>query len=300
MTIAAGFHCNDGVVISTDTLMTASPSKTHESKIHHWSFPGGKVGFALAGNVPGALCAIERVKRCLSDKTGNALSHIEKTLESEYKRQVIDLPEELRDDYSLLFVLWLPDGKARLYGAEGLSVYPIDAWEAIGIGMDLANFVIGQGHSPSRIYDALKLSSYTLSSIKDNVDGCGGMSVHLVTTNEGEMGIVTSLHGPSRDLQEYARTFDGTVRELLMQIATEGASNEQVEQYVKETFLHRILQNRSRWTASREQDEKNFAELPANARFTQDEVRSVIRRLSMGLPPIQRPLPVSRGGSDES
>lgn len=32
MTIAAGFCCQDGVVLSTDTLMTASPSKTHEFK----------------------------------------------------------------------------------------------------------------------------------------------------------------------------------------------------------------------------------------------------------------------------
>lgn len=169
MTIAAGFYCQDGVVLSAaDSLMTASPSKTHESKVSRFDFDGGKIGFALAGSVAGALSAIAKVQKHLkARKPKDAFAEIESTLEGEYTRQVLNDSF----DYSLLFALWRGD-RVELYGTSGVSVFPINSWEA----MDLAKFIVLQGHAPSRIEQALKRSSYMLSSIQESVDGCGGLS----------------------------------------------------------------------------------------------------------------------------
>ena len=68
MTIAAGFYCHDGVVLSTDTEITSSISKTHEAKVSLFDFPGGKVAFAFAGNMNFALAALHKLERRLKEE----------------------------------------------------------------------------------------------------------------------------------------------------------------------------------------------------------------------------------------
>jgi 20S proteasome alpha/beta subunit len=106
VTIATGFFCNDGVVLSADTQMTASPSKADESKVDSFDFPGGKAGFVFAGDVAGALCAIHRVKRALrATKTRDKLGVLECVLDEEYSRQVFKAPDHEDRHYFLLFCL---------------------------------------------------------------------------------------------------------------------------------------------------------------------------------------------------
>jgi 20S proteasome alpha/beta subunit len=285
VTIAAGFYCNDGVVLSADTQMTASPSKADESKVDSFDFPGGKVGFVFAGDVAGALCAIDKVKRTLrSTRKKDKLSVVERVLDEEYARQVFRAPDHEDRHYWLLFCLWLPGEKAKLYGTSSVSVYPVYSWDAIGIGADLAKFIVQQGSPPARIREALKLSSYALRSIKDNVEGCGGMSVHLVFTNDGRSGVVTSAYyGPSKELQEYARAYDLTCRELLMQIANEGATNEHCKQYIDTVLTPRLLGKRDQWIADRQRREDDL--LSRNKWMTQDQAHRTTLDLDVGLLP---------------
>ena len=292
MTIAAGFFCSDGSVLSTDTLMTASPSKIHQSKLVHFEFPGGKIGFAYAGNVAAALSAINKVKKRLtSRKRSNPFDEVERTLEREYKRQVLNHPDHKEDpdlDYWFLFALWLPKDRVRLYGTSGISIYPIDSWDAIGIGADLMRFIMQQGNPHGTASQAIALSSYALSSIKDCVDGCGGMSLHLVVSNEGEVGLVTSIsEGPPKGLQEFAKEFDFMVRNALMQMTNADASTQDVKRYLDESIVPRLLTVHDRWSASLAKREAQFAAL--NPQFSAVQVKQAVRRLSIGLSPLPPP-----------
>jgi predicted proteasome-type protease len=72
VTIAAALSHEDGILLCSDTQQEAGAMKIHGSKIGHFTCPGGKVAFAIAGNVPFAFSAIQkcakRVKEAAPDK----------------------------------------------------------------------------------------------------------------------------------------------------------------------------------------------------------------------------------------
>ena len=286
MTIAAGFVCQDGVVLCADTEITAWQSKSHESKIDFVEFDCGKAAFTYAGHVRFANCAIQKCKRrLLAGGIENVLAEMEGILDQEYRRNVLSHPDQATNgslDYEILIGLVSEGDRARLYVSSQTAVQEITSWAPIGIGCDLARHLIQ--HGPSTVTGAVKVAAYALSEIKESAPGCGGMSIYMILQNDGRHGVVTSIHdGPCKQLQDFARTYDFVTRELLMQLANEDATDEHCEQYLREVFTQRIMEKRRQWSAVWREREEAFANV--NPHLSPAEARRLHRELSLGILP---------------
>lgn len=303
MTIGIGFLCGDGVVLSADTQVTDSLTKTDQNKIFQITMPtGGKAAFAYSGNTSFALTCFQKIKRSLEGTNRkDPKEEIEQIFYKEYHRQVLRHPDHASNtslDYDYLTALWRPGGAAKLHLLQRGSMYEVESWAAIGIGSYLATYLL-RTSVWGDVHQIMKLAAYVLGSVKDSIDGCGGASVHLVLTNEGRVGVTTSqVEGPLEEIERFARGFDFSIRQLLMQIVDADAKDSDCERYLKESFIPGLMKARNRWTVARERKISELVEL--NPRLTVDHATQVYRQLSMGLPPVQIPSPESPRESGES
>ena len=94
MTIAAGFVCEEGVLLCADTEPTGWSSKFHGSKVEHFEIRGGKIAFALtAANSHLAWSAIQKCRdRLQAVVPKDVVVELEQILDAEYRRQVLTHP----------------------------------------------------------------------------------------------------------------------------------------------------------------------------------------------------------------
>ncbi len=286
MTIAAGFVCEGGVLLCADTEHTGWTSKFHDSKLDHFEIPGGKIAFALAGHSSFAWSAIQKCRdRLQGVAPQDIMVELEQLLETEYRRHVLGHPNYTDVGYELLIAVWAPPERVALYATSETCIRKVDAFECIGIGRELASFIIRPTFlrfMPER--KALSLAAYALVEVKESISGCGGMSVYLLLQNDGNVGSLTSLHkGKCEQLEEYSKTYDLITRELLMALTDEDTEDSDFERYLTEIFNQRILQVRHEWTKQRQTREAELAAL--NPHLTPEEARQTFRRLSMGILP---------------
>ena len=294
MTIAAGFCCREGVLLCADTEQTAWAMKLHGKKVDHFEFPGGKVGYAYAGNTRFAFSAIQKLERRLkASKTKDVLAVIENLLDQEYRRNVLKHPDHATDasiPYQILLAVWLHSGETRLYVTAQTAIQEITDYECIGVGDYLAHYLIRQSFAGGSVRSALALAAYSLAGIKDYVLGCGGMSVYVFVHKDGRVGVVTSEHdGPCSQLQQYAKTYDFSTRELLMSLANEDSEDKHFEQYLAKVFVPRLIEVRRKWTKARQQREAQFK--GSNPHLDELRAREIFRDLSIGLLPLPPPKP---------
>jgi hypothetical protein len=293
VTIAAGFVREEGVLLCADTEHTGWTSKFHDSKLDHFEIPGGKIAFALAGNSSFAWSAIQKCRdRLQGVAPQDIMVELEQLLETEYRRHVLGHPNYADVRYDLLVAVWAPPERVALYATSETCIRKIDGFECIGIGCELASFIIRPTFlrlMPER--KALSLAAYALVEVKESISGCKGMSVYLLLQNDGKVGTLTSIHkGKCEQLEEYSKTYDFITRELLMALTDEDTEDADFERNLTEIFNQRILQVRHKWTKERQTREAEFATL--NPHLTPEEAKQVFRQLSMGMAP--SPLPSQR------
>jgi hypothetical protein len=290
VTIAAGFVCEEGVLLCADTEHTGWTSKFHDSKLDHFEIPGGKIAFALAGHSSFAWSAIQKCRdRLRGVAPQDIMVELEQLLETEYRRHVLGHPNYADVGYELLIALWASPERVALYATTETSIRKVDGFECIGIGRELASFIIRPTFlrlMPER--KALSLAAYALVEVKESISGCGGMSVYLLLQNDGNVGTLTSIHkGKCEQLEEYAKTYDFVTRELLMALADEDRDDSDFERYLIETFNDSILEVRHKWTKERQAKEAEFAGL--NPHLTPREAKQIFRQLAMGMAPNPHP-----------
>jgi hypothetical protein len=264
--------------------------KLHGSKVGHFEFAGGRIGFAYAGNTRFAFSAIQKLqKRLQAVQAKDALAVIEKVLDAEYRRNVLSHPDHATDasiPYSLLLAIWSPTDGTRLYVTAQTAIQEVNEYECIGVGDYLGHYLMRQAFSGGMLQrDALALAAYALAGIKDYVSGCGGMSVYVLLQNDGRVSVLTSLHdGVCSQLQKYAKTYDFITRGLLIALANEDSSDADFERFVAEVFVPTLVQVRRDWTKLREQRLTEFTAL--NRHLGKDEAKELFREFSLGLPPV--------------
>jgi hypothetical protein len=293
VTIAAGFVCEEGVLLCADTEHTGWTSKFHDSKLDHFEIPGGKIAFALAGHSSFAWSAIQKCRdRLQGVAPQDIVVELEQLLETEYRRHVLGHPNYSDVGYELLIAVWTPPERVALYVTSETCIRKVDSFECIGIGRELASFIIRPTFlrlMPER--KALSLAAYALVEVKESISGCGGMSVYLLLQNDGNVGTLTSLHqGKCEQLEGYSKAYDFIARELLMALADEDTEDSDFERYLTEIFNQRILEVRHKWTKERQAKESEFAAL--NPHLTPKEAKQMLRQLSIGMVP--SPLPSQR------
>jgi 20S proteasome alpha/beta subunit len=190
MTIAAGFVHKDGVLLCSDTQQEGGAIKIHSPKIGVFNCPGGKLGFALAGNVRFAISTIQTCAQQLRQtEASNTISVLEAVLDREYRRLVYQHPDYGKDEsipYWLLISFWSSQSNTTsLFMTEGHAlVSSFESFQAIGSGFELATVL-----ARPFIYDEMKeeesliLAAYVLARVKDNVPGCGGDSQFVSMKN---------------------------------------------------------------------------------------------------------------------
>jgi 20S proteasome alpha/beta subunit len=295
MTIAAGFVCDEGVLLCADTEHRGWTLKFHESKLDHFEIPGGKIAFALAGHTSFAWSAIQKCRdRLNAIAPKDTVIELEQILEIEYRRNVLAHPGYPDGNYyyHLLIAVWAPGQRVELYVTDETCIRKVDGFECVGTGRELASFIIRPTYvrlMPER--RALSLAAYTLAEVKESIAGCGGMSVYLLLQNDGQVGTLTSSHkGKCEQLEVYSKSYDFITRELLMALTDEEKEDTDFERYLTETFNQRILQVRHEWTHERQTREIEFAAL--NPHLTPEQAKQAFRQWSMGLLP--GPLPPQR------
>ena len=186
VTIAAGFRCNEGVVICADTEITIGDIRQHEGKITTSIYEGLShiVSFAGAGWTDYIRTAIENAQEGLSECSGmkEIRAHLKEKLIQFFEGHLANwayFPAAERPFVELLVGVTTKDGSFDLFYSSGTSFY--STWgKAIGSGIILANNLISEYRYGNESLDELcRLAVFIISRVKDQVIGCGGQT-HLV------------------------------------------------------------------------------------------------------------------------
>src|ERR1039458_8058066 len=239
VTIAAGFLYRGGALLCTDTELTGGTLKTQAAKIVSFGCKGGMLSFAYAGNYDYALCVIDKRRRKLASVTAaELLPELERIIDKEYRRLVLSNPNQTWDHtlpYSFLISFSAPPDGVKMFVARQTSLRQVLSYECIGVGSDLASYLIGDhsvvGMSERRI---LSLAAFMLANVKANVSGCGGMSHFLGIRDDGAMAEFYSAVVPgfvpatSTEWLEFrAKGFDSMARDLFFSMADQGISDDE-------------------------------------------------------------------------
>jgi len=290
MTIAAGFLCKEGVLLCADTEHTAWAMKLQGAKLGCFGFPGGKLAYVYAGNTRFAFSAIQKCKSRLEACTDDLLGEIESVLDNEYRRNVLDHPNEATDGalaYSFLLAFW--DGsKTRLFVTSQTAMQELDGYECLGGGDSLAHYVLRPSYAVGIPYRrALVIAAHALAAVKDYVPGCGGMSIFKFLRHDGAEGLLTSSHkGICENIEKYWKAHEFTSREVLLALANEEITEEHFGRYLTNMIVPRFLQVKRRWDAERADREQAFRNVNTDPSFSEEQLLKAFEQLSMGFAPI--------------
>jgi 20S proteasome alpha/beta subunit len=268
MTIAAGLICNGSVLLCADTLYT-STAQTHDKKVDHFEYPGGKVALAVAGHTVHAWSAVTKLKMALRNLTDSSrvISVSERVLAAQFTAKVSQHPDRASDyhdtlGYSLLLVFWSEGEGLQFYYTSELTMTPITSgFQCIGSGADLANNLIKPVHSSSmEPRTAWHLAAYALKACKENVNGCGGTSLFLVIEKDGTIGITSTDFQDSEDrqIEDFYRVYEYLTRSLLMSMANPKIDNSIFWDHTLKAFAKKLMDQRLEWGKSRIDWEEDF------------------------------------------
>ena len=285
MTIAAGFLCSDGVLLCADTEHTGWAAKSHHSKVDHFEVPGGKVCFALSGASALAWSALQKCRKQLQATPSSDLpADIESTLDAEYRRNVLGHPNYANLDYSLLVGVWTANERPRLYFTTATAMTEVKEFQCLGIGAELASYMIRPGFQGLTLRSATALAAYTLGSVKDSITGCGGMSIYVLLRNDGSIGILTSEHeGPTKDVEKFARLFDYQIKRLLLWTADIHSEDAHYDHNVMNLVYQPMKEKRAEWAAAYKKKERELAAL--NPHLSPEQVRQMFADIATGFAP---------------
>jgi hypothetical protein len=191
MTIAAGFCCEDGIVLAADQERSTSFSKVRAQKIFVLP-PQRKVTGAIVGSGTTSYIkmAIENIVEGIKDTT--TLKQIEKVV----KREILDLhekhfyiiPEKAdRPSVSLLIALWIQGEKdCVLLKTSQTSVSRVRTYDLIGVGKFLATCLIDTlCELGGSCEDAALSAICVVGLVKSYVPGCGGSTDIVSISRDG-------------------------------------------------------------------------------------------------------------------
>jgi 20S proteasome alpha/beta subunit len=193
MTIAIGMVYNFGVLLCADTQHETYTLKTHGPKVGSFPCPGGIVAYAMAGHWPFAKAAVQKCEKELKKRPKESIPDVlEEVLEREFRKQVFQHPSATSDhslQYWFVLSTWSADDGLKLYTTWQTSFHEVEGLECIGVGQDVAQYIIKPSYYPRMSeQEALIVSTYALARAKEFVPGCGGHSqVLLMNQQDGSI-----------------------------------------------------------------------------------------------------------------
>lgn len=193
MTIIAGFHCSDGIVLCADTQENvADYIKRNVSKLE-----ARPRSLGMASQIPCAVFAgagsgdfidylVEKLWVAMEQKGTDLTGMIEAAedeLINQYQRLVPVHPNGM-PDASFLVAVWAAPREMSLLKINGPIVKRDIAFDAIGFGDILVSYIASRLlHLKTFLDEAVPVSIYMIDEAKQHVTECGG-DTHIVTLDE--------------------------------------------------------------------------------------------------------------------
>jgi 20S proteasome alpha/beta subunit len=238
LTIVAGFHFADGVLLCADTEINESFAKYQASKIRGYAIgpavPPDKIAFAMTGTVPVAERAIALCGEALSEKarvspfemTNDGIRQcIETQIGKFYREHIFTHPlyntgHEREPNFDLLIAVWSHiTGRTSLLATNEQMVNVVRNYECMGIGAYFARYVSqGLFRHHLTLNETALLAAHILQQTKNNVPGCGKRSEFLVI-ERGEMNQMPAMEVSLGE--EYSDKYAPLMNSLLFALADE-------------------------------------------------------------------------------
>jgi 20S proteasome alpha/beta subunit len=251
LTIAAGFVCNDGLVLCADTQeVIPGYTKNEVNKIRMWKDSGLCIAITGAGDTELIENAGQLIETALTDAYSpnecrwkeDFQKIIERTFVKLFKDAILPyatFPREDRPYIDLLIAIGVCGDATKyevLFKASGTTVREIDfGAECIGSGTLVAKSLIERIYSSFlNLDDALIVACYILYHTKRWTDGCGGnTSVVVSSMKNGLFG--GGIH-PSevKILETVFDKFDSHTHCMLMNFANPNVQDKDFQKSAKD------------------------------------------------------------------
>lgn len=250
MTIAAGFRCNEGIVLCADTEITFGDIRQHEGKITTSIYRDAShiVSFAGAGWTDYIHTAVEKAQdglmRCRN--IDDIRKHLEEKLIGFFDGHLANwayFPPTERPSIELLIGVTAKAGSCDLFYYSGTAFYSTPD-KAIGSGAILANNLISKYYQADVSLDQLcHLAIFILSRVKSEVIGCGGTTHMVALRGGGDLAFIND-----NDVKRLELEMEGIASKLDDKLKEEIYSTEPL----RTQWLQEILSKRSKNVPSNE------------------------------------------------
>ncbi len=224
MTIAAGFCCDDGVLLCSDSQETLGDFKRNQAKITvkpEYREPAScRAVFAGAGDSTFIDIVVQKLWDAIRSETGNIDDFI-RALEDRaiaiHQRYWPVYTEKDRPTAHLLIALCCKDWPLKLLRVEGPLVLEITGYDCVGYGVPLAKYLCDRmWEIPMSLKPTLFVALYMLEQVKQHAEYCGGHSAFTLIQKDGKVRTATRIYpSVNAELVSYFEEFDEAVALLL-------------------------------------------------------------------------------------
>lgn len=273
MTIAAGFKCDDGILLTADTLITVPGYyKLAQSKIKRLHTNSCRAFFAIAGDVEFTARGLEIIEGHLNQAEAS-LEAVKDALEI----GCLDLCTRYRSQRDLFLqmigVISVEGQQTEFVKINGPLVSPAGDYACIGSGEPLANFLITGLFSPKLPRElAVRLAAYVLFHVKRNVDGCGGATQFVHISQTGAYHYPLHDDGGFEDLTDLEKLFlrvDRHTRGIIPSMLDYRLDDSQFASAIAETSRH-VCEIRNSHMATLREREEDYLERQADHYVDED------------------------------
>lgn len=214
MTIVAGFHVDDGILLCSDTQYTGA-TKIFQQKLFPYTITGDSYVFALAGHEQNGKMAIDECQEAIAEMKPEerTLRTVKRALQKAVKpicdEYVLARPPNEQEylGFELLVGCWIPRGgghKLFSIGRNG-AVIKNDEYECIGTGSYMGHYFIRPQFNHHMSMDAaMLLAAQVLRVAKSYDPNCGGPSQFVVIgKNTRHVFIPYDFHWADNFLRTY-------------------------------------------------------------------------------------------------
>lgn len=242
MTIAAGFWCDDGVLLCADTRMTGG-IKLDKSKITEISIRDQiNTVFAFAGDEYLCRMVIEECRDNLRAQMNDlSLQHFKAIVRESIKPIMDDYPNET---VQLLIAVVLGQS-LHLLATFDFAVKEVDTYECIGSGHAIAHYILEKSFKYHSTVEATRFrATCALMAAKEIDEPCGGNSQIVLIRRDGIVEFLAPR--PTAFMEESVEKAQQVLAELLWTIFDPSMNDEgfkrnfamvyQMLLYVREKF----------------------------------------------------------------
>jgi hypothetical protein len=235
VTIAAGFLCDDGILLCSDSQESFGDFKRHQAKIAIRQSTPLKALFAGAGDGTFIDILVDKMWDAIKSKQGSI-----QTLIAALEDRAIELhqkywpvyPEKEKPTAHLLIALYQTGEPPRLLKMEGPLVLEVREYECIGYGVPLGKYLCDRiWECPMSLRPSIIAALYMLEQVKTHVEYCGGHNSLAYIQNDGTLRTMSKVNASvMEDLSTIFRVFDEATARLLTTAPNLEISQEKFEE----------------------------------------------------------------------